>query len=58
MNFLKSQFSPYPKECDKYIIRSPNHEMYLQLLKKPTLPSLDAKRCYESKIISKPWENM
>ena len=34
----------YQKECDKYIIRSINHEMYLQRVKKSTLSQFDDKR--------------
>ena len=32
------------KECDNYIIRSLNHEMYLQLVQKSTLSLFDGKR--------------
>ena len=45
----------YQKECDNYIIRSLNHEMYLQLVKKSTLSIFDDKRCYIINIESKPW---
>ena len=34
----------YQKECDNYIIRSINHEMYLQEVKKSTLSLFDDKR--------------
>ena len=36
----------YQQECDNYIIRSLNHEMYLQRVKKSTLSLFDDKRCY------------
>ena len=36
----------YQQECDNYIIRSLNREMYLQLLQKSTLSLLNDKRCY------------
>ena len=45
----------YQKECEKYIIRSPNHEMYLQEVKKSTLSIVDVKRCYINETESKPW---
>ena len=35
----------YQRECDNYIIRSINHEMYLQQVKKSTLSIFDDKRC-------------
>ena len=35
------------KECDNYIIRSMNHEMYLQPVKNSTLSQFDDKRCYK-----------
>ena len=34
------------QECDNCIIRSINHEMYLQRVKKSTLSIFDDKRCY------------
>ena len=36
----------YQMECDNYIIRSLNHEMYLQKVRKSTLSLFDDKRCY------------
>ena len=45
----------YQKECDNYILRSVNHEMYLQRVKKSTLSIFDDKRCYINEIESKPW---
>ena len=45
----------YQQECDNYIIRSLNHEMYHQLVQKSTLSLFDDKRFYISNIESKPW---
>ena len=45
----------YQRECDNYIIRSINHEMVLQKVKKSTLSIFDDKRCYINNIESKPW---
>ena len=45
----------YQKECNNYIIRSINHEMLLQEVKKSTLSIFDDKRCYLNNIESKPW---
>ena len=36
----------YQQKCDKYPIRSLEHEMYLQRVKKSTLSQFDDKRCY------------
>ena len=46
----------YQKECDNYILKSINHEMVLQKVKKSTLSIFDDKRCYINNIESKPWE--
>ena len=46
----------YQKDCDNYIIRSFNHEMYLQKDKKSTLSSFDDQRCYRSETESKLWK--
>ena len=46
----------YQHECDNYIIRSINHEMILQKIKKLTLSIFDDKRCYITIIESEPWE--
>ena len=43
------------KECDNYIVRSINHEMYHQRVQKYTLSPFDDKRCYRSNIESEPW---
>ena len=45
----------YQQECDNYIIRSINHEMYLQRVKKSKLSIFDDKRSYINIIESKPW---
>ena len=45
----------YQRECDNYIIRSINHEMILQKVKKSTLSLFDDKRCYINNIKSIPW---
>ena len=45
----------YQKECDNYFIRSLNHEMYLQKLRKSTLSIFDDKRCYINETESAPW---
>ena len=45
----------YQKECDNFIIRSINHDLVLQKVKKSTLSIFDDKRCYINNIESKPW---
>ena len=45
----------YQGEGNSYIIRSINHEMVLQEVKKSTLSIFDDKRCYINNIESKPW---
>ena len=45
----------YQRECNNYIIRSINHEMVLQEVKKSTLSIFDDKRCYINNIESEPW---
>ena len=45
----------YQKECNNYIIRSINHEMVLQEVKKSTLSIFDDKRCYLNETESIPW---
>ena len=42
----------YQQECNYYIIRSINHEMVLQEIKKSTLSTFDDKRCYLNNIES------
>ena len=46
----------YQRECDNYVLRSFNHEMSLQEMKKLTLSIFDEKRCYINNIESKPWK--
>ena len=46
----------YRGECDSYIIRSPNNEMYFQLVQKSALSPFDDKRCYIDIIESKTLE--
>ena len=43
------------KKNENYILRSINHEMHLQELKKSTLSIFDDKRCYINETESKPW---
>ena len=45
----------YEKECENYILRSVNHEMYLQKIKKSSLSIFDDERNYLSNIKSLPW---
>ena len=45
----------YQRECNNYIIRSINHEMVLQRIKKSTSSIFDNKRCYINNIECKPW---
>ena len=45
----------YQRECNNYIIRSINHEMVLQEVKKFTLSIFDDKRCYINETESIPW---
>ena len=40
----------YQQDCDNYIIRSINHEMVLQKVRKSTLSIFDDKRCYINNI--------
>ena len=43
------------RECSNYNIKSINHQMVLQEVKKSTLSIFDDKRCYINNIESKPW---
>ena len=45
----------YQQECDNYVLRSINHEMVLQKVRKSTLSIFDDKRCYINNIENKPW---
>ena len=49
------QGKEYQRECDKHLLRSINHEMFLQKVRKSVLALLDDTRCYESNIKSLPW---
>ena len=42
-------------ECINYILKSSNHDMYMQGIKKTTLSIFDDKRCYINNIESNPW---
>ena len=42
-------------ECVNYILKSINHDMYMQGIKKTTLNIFDDKRCYINNIESNPW---
>ena len=44
----------YQRECCNYILRTINHEMHLQEIKKSTLSIFDDKRCYINNIESEP----
>ena len=46
----------YKKECDNYVIRSINHDMYLQKVTKNSLSAFDEKRCYKNNIESEPYQ--
>ena len=46
----------YQRECNNYIIKSINHEIVLQELKKSTLSIFHDKRCYINNIEIKPWD--
>ena len=46
----------YQRECNNYIIRSINHEMVPQEVRKSTLSIFDDKRCYINNIKSIPWD--
>ena len=45
----------YQREYNNYIIRSINHEMVLQEVKKSTLSQFDDKGCYINETESIPW---
>ena len=45
----------YQKTCDNYLIRSNNHNMYLQKVEKKSLSAFDEKRKYVNAIESLPW---
>ena len=45
----------FQSECNNYVLRSINHEIHLQEIKKSALSIFDDKRCYINNIESKPW---
>ena len=45
----------YKQECANFFIRSLNHEMYLQRVRKSTLFQFDDKRCYITNMEILPW---
>ena len=45
----------FQNECNNYVLRSINHEIHLEEIKKSTLSIIDDKRCYKNNIESKPW---
>ena len=47
----------FQKECNNFIIRSLNHDMFLQKVTKNSLSAFDEKRCYLNNIESIPWDN-
>ena len=51
-----SDGSDYQKECDKFVIRSINHDLYLQKLYKTTLSVSDEKGFYKHNIEIMRWE--
>ena len=46
----------YQKESNNYILKSINHDMYLQEIKKSTLSFFDDKRCFINETKSQPWD--
>ena len=46
----------YQRDCNNRILRSANHEMYLQEVKKLTISVFDDKRCCLNETESKPWK--
>ena len=42
-------------ECENYVSRSVNYDMYLQKMKKSSLSLFDDKRCYKKLTKSIPW---
>ena len=43
----------FQKKCNNYFLKSIDHEMYVQKIKKSTLNQFDDKRCYMNTIKSK-----
>ena len=46
----------YQKECENFVIRALNHEMFMQKVTKNSLSSFDEKRKYTNNIKSIPWD--
>ena len=46
----------YKKECDNFVIRALNHEIYMQKVTKNSLSAFDEKRKYINNIESIPWD--
>ena len=56
MNIIIVYFGEkYQRECDNFILRSVNHEMYLQRVEKSTLSLFDNKGYYKNDTESIPW---
>ena len=45
----------YQEECENYMLRSVNHEMYLRQITNSTLSFFDEERCYINETKSTPW---
>ena len=45
----------YQRECENFVIRSIDHDMFLQKVTKNSLSTFDEKRCYLNNIVSIPW---
>ena len=45
----------YRKECENFIIKSMNHDMFLQKVTKNSLSAFEEKRCYLNETESLPW---
>ena len=45
----------YQEECDNYIFRSKNHDMYLEKVRKSILSPFDERSSYVNNIESVPW---
>ena len=45
----------YQRECENFVIRSIDHDMFLQKVTKNSLSAFDEKRCYLNNIESIPW---
>ena len=45
----------YQRECENFVIRSIDHDMFLQKVTKNSLSAFDEKRCYLNNIVSIPW---